>query len=336
MALLFWVVIFRGLLCLKISEKMGYEVVISNSKLNLYGFRVLTSGIDTTQYARNPIMLWMHNRPWRGNKEEALPLGHLENVRVDGDDLKGTLVFDETDDFSKQIKAKWDAGTLRMVSPGIEPIERSDDPAYLVPGQRYATITKSRLTEVSVVDIGANDDALALYSAGKRITLSLDGNNDFLQPIKDNLNNVEMKTIALKLGLPETATEAEILAKIDGLQLAAGKVETLEKEANTQKETALMALVDNAIQLKKITADKKEHFVALGKAAGYDSLKATLELMTPAKKPNEVINLGSKKEVEEYKKLSEVPADEAIRLRAEDKETYAKLYKAEYGMEPTL
>jgi hypothetical protein len=44
-------------------------------------------------------------------------------------------LFDEADDFSKQIKAKWDAGTLRMVSPGLDVIERSDDVALLLPGQ---------------------------------------------------------------------------------------------------------------------------------------------------------------------------------------------------------
>lgn len=315
---------------------MSYEVIISNSKLNSYGFRVLTSGIDFKQFERNPIMLWMHNRPWRGNKDEALPIGHVENVRVEGDDLKGELVFDETDDFSKSIKAKWDAGTLRMVSPGLDEIERSEDPALLLPGQRYATITKSKLIELSVVDIGANDDAIALYKQGERITLSLDGNNEFLKPINNLKKEVEMKTIALKLGLTETATEAEILARIGELQLSAGKVESLEKEANTQKEVALTALVDNAIQLKKITADKKEHFVALGKAAGYDSLKSTLELMTSAQKPTEIISQSGGKSVTGNEKWDDLNENDRVELRKNDPEKYIALFKGAYGVEPNL
>ena len=44
------------------------EVVISTSKLNSYGSRVLTEGIDTKQYKKNHIVLWMHNRPWETEK----------------------------------------------------------------------------------------------------------------------------------------------------------------------------------------------------------------------------------------------------------------------------
>lgn len=70
------------------------EVVISTSAVNSYGFRVLTEGIDTTQFERNPILLWMHNRPMRGTKDEVLPLGRVENLRKEGDKLIGSLVFD--------------------------------------------------------------------------------------------------------------------------------------------------------------------------------------------------------------------------------------------------
>src|SRR5690554_6443663 len=132
------------------------EVIISNSKLNSYGGRVLTSGISIEQYSRNPILLWMHNRPFRGTNDEVLPIGHRKNLRVDGDNLIGTPVFDDVDDFSKKIKAKWEAGTLKMVSAGIEVIELSDDAICILPGQRRQTVTKSKVIEVSIVDIGAN------------------------------------------------------------------------------------------------------------------------------------------------------------------------------------
>lgn len=309
---------------------MGYDVVISNSTLNTRFFRVLTSGIDITQYQRNPIMLFMHNRPWRGDTDTQLPLGVVENVRIEGDNLMGTLKFDEADDFSKSIKAKWDAGTLRMVSPGLEPIERSEDPAYLLPGQKYSTVTKSKLIEVSVVDMGGNDDALALYNDGKLITLSMGGDNDFLQPINTNLN--EMKTIALFLGLPEGASEADILAKVTEIKLVADKVEALELAAEQQRELAITTEVETAITLKKVTADQKAHFIALGKKVGVEDLRATLQLMTPASKPTDHIHLGKDgKETAEFKKLSDVPEAELKLMRENDKETYQRLFKAEYG-----
>jgi hypothetical protein len=320
---------------------MAKEVVISTSKLNSYGFRVLTEGIDTAQFVKNPILLWSHNRPYRGTTDEVLPIGKIENLRVDGDKLIGTPVFDEKDDFAKKIKQKFDNGFLRMVSAGLEVIELSDDPMHILQGQRRSTVTKSKLSEVSIVDIGANDDALVLYKDGKMINLSSAGDASIVPEIafKHPLNiEKEMKVIALKLGLPETATEAEILQKIAGLQLSASSAETLQKELDKQRNGAIEAEVENAVKLKKITADKKEHFVALGKTSGIEALRTTLELISPALKPTDVIRQvgGNSGGNAEYKKLSEVPSDEAIRLRKEDPDTYKKLYKAEYGAECTF
>jgi hypothetical protein len=317
---------------------MAKEVVISNSTLNSRGFRVLTSGIDINQYRRNPILLWMHNRAYRGTTDEVLPIGRIENLRIDDDNLIGTPVFDEADDFAKKIKAKWDSGTLKMVSAGLDEIEISEDVSVLVPGQRRATVTKSKLIEVSIVDIGANDDALVFYKEGKMLNLSSIPDSLIIPEIvlQNNLNNQknenEMKTVALKLGLPETATEAEILSKIGNLQLAAQSAEALQKEVEKQRDKAIEGEVDSAIKLKRITADKKEHFVTLGKSAGIDSLKATLELMQPAVKPTDVIIPGVSGQTE-YKKLSEVPEGKRIELRKDNVETYKALYKAEYGTE---
>lgn len=313
---------------------MAKEVVISNSSLNSYGFRVLTSGIDTKQFERNPILLWMHNRPWRGTTDEVLPIGKIENLRVEGDNLIGTPVFDETDEFAKKIKAKWDSGILKMVSAGLDVVEQSDAPEHIMQGQTRSTVTKSKLREVSVVDLGANDDALALYDEGKIVKLSDKENNGFLKPINNSLNNIEMKAIALKLGLAETATENEILAKVGELQSQAGETATLRAAMAKQTETAIMAAVDNAVKLRKITADKKNHFVELGKKAGLESLNETLNLMQPAKRPTDMIDEPAGGTA--YKKLSDVPTDKMPALRADEPDTYRKLYKAEYGVEPCI
>ena len=313
------------------------EVVINNSKLNSFKFRVLTAGIDTAQYQRNPILLWMHRRP--SKEDNILPIGRVENLRVEGDSLIGTPVFDENDEFAKKIKAKWDSGFLRMVSAGLDPVETSTDPALMLEGQKKATITKSRLVEVSIVDIGANDDAIVLYKDGNSINLSLDTN--FLNlpetALNNNLNEKEMKIIALKLGLPETASEADILTKIGSLQTEAAAAAALKAEIDRQRDAAVAGEVDNAVKLKKITADKKEHFIALGKTAGLESLKITLEMLSPSVKPTDIIQPGaggnSGGAASGYKKLSDVPADKRIELRENDLETYKALYKAEYGME---
>lgn len=324
---------------------MAKEVIISTSGLNCYGGRVLTSGIDLTQFQKNPLLLWMHRRSF---DRDAMPIGRIDNLRTDGDRLIGTPVFDQNDEFAKKIESKWENGFLRMASAGIEIIETSDAPEHLLQGQTRRTITRCRLEEVSIVDMGGNDEALQLYDrSGKVLKLAAGEDNDalpLLAPEKkddpsgtapdgkaDNQTNKLTqsmnKEILQLLGLSETATEQEAVGALRLLKEKADKVETLQLASIT-------AVVDGAIAEKRITADKKEHFVNIGKVAGIDSLRTTLSLMQPVRKPTEVIRQTDAPRDDEpktYAKLSDVPADQLEKLREERPQDYERLYKAEYG-----
>ncbi|MCD8265912.1 MAG: phage protease [Prevotellaceae bacterium] len=317
------------------------EVVISTSALNSYGSRVLTSGIDTRQYERNPILLWMHTRGYDGG---PLPIGRMEGIRVDGDRLIGTPVFDMEDEFAKRIASKWHNDFLRMVSAGVEIVETSADPSVLVPGQTRETVTRCRLEEVSIVDIGANDEAIRLSRGGRPLDLARGGADDFLPPLEaeetvagrpeaedDKLNNTTgMNSEILQLlGLPETATDQE----------AAGALRLLKEradEAEGLRLSGITSLVDAAIADRRINADKREHFISLGRAAGLDSLRETLSLMRPALRPSDVIRPSTDDlhQEREYSRLSEVPASEIAAIRKNDRARYVRLYMAEYGREP--
>lgn len=324
---------------------MAKEVIISTSGLNCYGGRVLTSGIDLTQFQKNPLLLWMHRRSF---DRDAMPIGRIDNLRTDGDRLIGTPVFDQNDEFAKKIESKWENGFLRMASAGIEIIETSDAPEHLLQGQTRRTITRCRLEEVSIVDMGGNDEALQLYDrSGKVLKLAAGEDNDALPLLapekkddpsgtapdgKDN-NQTNKSTQSMNkeilqlLGLSETATEQEAVGVLRLLKEKADKVETLQLASIT-------AVVDGAIAEKRITADKKEHFVNIGKAAGIDSLRTTLSLMQPVRKPTEVIRQTDAPRDDEpktYAKLSDVPADQLEKLREERPQDYERLYKAEYG-----
>jgi hypothetical protein len=324
---------------------MAKEVIISTSGLNCYGGRVLTSGIDLTQFQKNPLLLWMHRRSF---DRDAMPIGRIDNLRTDGDRLIGTPVFDQNDEFAKKIESKWENGFLRMASAGIEIIETSDAPEHLLQGQTRRTITRCRLEEVSIVDMGGNDEALQLYDrSGKVLKLAAGEDNDALPLLalekkddpsgtapdgKDN-NQTKKSTQSMNkeilqlLGLSETATEQEAVGALRLLKEKADKVETLQLASIT-------AVVDGAIAEKRITADKKEHFVNIGKAAGIDSLRTTLSLMQPVRKPTEVIRQTDEPRDDEpktYAKLSDVPADQLEKLREERPQDYERLYKAEYG-----
>lgn len=156
--------------------KSSKRLIISTEAVNSFGFRVLTSGIDLSQYRNNPILLWMHQRPEGKSKDEVLPLGFISDLQLNGTELSGIPNFDDSDDFAVKIYNKVQNGTIKMCSPGLLPVEQSDAPAMMVPGQTLPTVIKSVLIEVSIADIGSNPNALAveLYDiAGCSIKLSV-------------------------------------------------------------------------------------------------------------------------------------------------------------------
>ena len=305
---------------------MGKRVRISNESLNCYGFRVLTAGIDVEQYKRNPVLLYMHER---GNV-----VGYVKDPKVENDEITGELMFDCASEQSERCQKQFEFGSLRMVSAGLEIIETSEDPTMLVPGQTRPTITKSRLIEVSVADVGANDDAIVLEKDGTCGLPLINQNNN------QNQEDMEQKVIALQLGLPETATEKEINEKLAQLTAVQQENDTLKAEAQKLTEARIAQLVDNAIAEKRLDAQHKEQFVELGKKIGTEELENTLQAMKPQVKLSSMLGHHGSAPVSDsektYTKLSEVPADELVKLRAENVEEYKKLYEAEYGMKCEL
>lgn len=254
------------------------RVRLTNDTLNSYGYRVLTDGVDISQYERNPILLYMHNR--------GKAIGLIKDIKRENGEITGEPVFDEATELSCQCKKQWEFGSLRMVSIGFEVIETSEAPEHLVTGQRYATVTKSRLIEVSLVDIGANNDAIRLHRNGQLITLG-DGGECPLPILEHEPNNnpqMDIKTLALQLGLPETADEAAVNAKLAELKSSNDEAERMREENDKLKLAQLTTAVDAAVAAKKIPADKKQHFIDLGKKVGIDDLNAALDAMSPAMK----------------------------------------------------
>lgn len=289
------------------------RVRLSNDSLNSYGTRVLTEGLDIEQYQRNPVLLYMHQR--------GVVVGQVKDIKKEKDGVYGTLVFDEATDLSRQLKKQYEEGSMRMVSVGIDILELSDDPKMLVLGQTSPTVTKSKLYEVSCVDIGANDDALRL---------SRDGNLLPLLTNKTKEKSMELKKLALLLGLPEDASEKQIQAKIQSLLSLAKELDLLKKEKEELTLSAITSSVDDAVKDRRLSAERKAQFIELGKKIGVAELKKVLQAMNPAVKPSQMLGGASDGA---WKKLSDVPADQLEAMRENDPAQYARLYKAEYGIE---
>ncbi|MEI3469544.1 MAG: hypothetical protein V8Q76_13045 [Bacteroides intestinalis] len=98
---------------------MSKRIRISNDSLNGYGTRLLTSGLDIDQYCRNPVLLYVHER--------GEVIGYVKDLKVEGDEVTGELVFDEATDLSKRCKKQYEFGSLRMVSVGADVLELSEE-----------------------------------------------------------------------------------------------------------------------------------------------------------------------------------------------------------------
>jgi ATP-dependent protease ClpP protease subunit len=143
---------------------------------------------------------------------------------------------------------------------------------------------------------------------------------------------MEQSVLALALGLAATATEAEITAKLTELTGKAGRVDELEKTIKGIREAQVTAMVDATVG-KKITADKRQHFIDLGNNSGVDVLRNTLDAIPEAVKPMQVITPKAGGGSTE-KKFNELSAAELKDLRENNREEYSRLFQAHYGFVP--
>ena len=123
-----------------------------------------------------------------------------------------------------------------------------------------------------------------------------------------------MKRVFEQLGLPETASEEDILA-----QLAALETDDI------QTTNAVLARLDAIDQkITDLSASKKV----------IEETEKTPRL-TDLMKGLRTEALSSQKEEMTWAQLQALPEQEFEQYRAEQKETYKKLFSAHYGFEPT-
>lgn len=312
------------------------------------GFWAMVEGIDLNLFKKNPLMLFMHQRAngWHGKKEQVLPIGHWKDVKLETIDglksITATPVFDEKDDFAMKIKDKVEGNHLRMASAGLKPITWSDDKNHLKKGQTRATLLKSEMYEASIVDIGSNRNAIRLYTDEKgTINLADENQQEAIIPTLNLNEHTDMKAIALKLGLPENATEAEVLAAI-------GKLINSEKEAKETAENLQSERVNELLKSEAVTDENKESIEKLAKV-DYQLAQQTVKALegkkeTPDNKGEEGIRLSDaiqkrtiqKGEESKEKSWDDISDEDKVKLRNENPEEYIKLYEANYGYKPEI
>lgn len=318
--------------------------VLSDESVNSYGFVVLTEGIDTSAFERNPVMLYMHNRD--GNV-----IGRWENIRKDGKRLLGDAVFDDSTELAATVKKQVKKGFLRSVSIGIEQIATEEL-------NGVQTVTKCRLIEVSIVDIPSNENAVKLFRRTGGYVYNL-------KELETDPAPEDLKTALIALlGLEESADDKDIIEAvkaaldgketpeeavdeaimrgyIDGTQrgtfvaLARGNRSAFRDFINGQKKAQvpeITRLINEAVNKRKLLGCETAIFERLGTKIGAKALGELLFTLRPMPKPMELIKGGaaysdrSQWTLDDYRKFAPQELER-------DPELYARLVKAEKGEE---
>ena len=276
-------------------KKIDREYLLSDSSLNTYSYRLLTSGYLFDEFKKNPIGYYMHGTPEFPREEGVLV--KWDDLRIDGDKVYGKPCINLNHSRGQRTVGEIEAGFLNAASFGqIVAIEISSNPEDYLPGQTGPSLSKWFNRECSLVDIPGNYCATA--------DDLLDANNNPL-----NLSNFKIKKITMEKiiltpaqlaaipNLKADATQGEVDTAINNLIAEAGKVNKLTTDlaaANTAKDTAETALatfkadtakaevkdlVAKAVEEKRITVEAGNSLTVQfeGKAVELKALLATFK-----------------------------------------------------------
>lgn len=324
--------------------------ILHDETVNTYGFRMLTSGANLEEFRKNPVMLLNHN-DWN------LPIGRWENIRIEGSKILADAVFDENDPRAVEVQQKVDTDFIRMASIGAWTQERSDAYDLMLPGQTSSTVTRWTVREGSIVTIGANHNALALYdSNGNLVNMG-----DFLKrskptatmeytELEDTLNKKDMGKLTTVLNLSDAASEADIVTKVNEIISNADRLEkenrTLKDAIDAQKaeqkkkeQQEAVALVDAAVKDGRIDAKGKETYLALFDR-DFTSAKAALDAVPARQSVTAMINNGQQRvDMGDWKNKSWDEIDRAgklTQLKDNHPDVYAEKFEERFGTKPNM
>jgi hypothetical protein len=114
------------------------------------GLVIAAEGWKLENYRKNPVVLWAHDYLGRN-----LPIGKAVNVAVEGNRLVADVLFDQADDFARQVERKYRSGFLNAVSVGWE--TKLIEPGK---GGGAARVAEAELLDISGVPVPGDPDAL--------------------------------------------------------------------------------------------------------------------------------------------------------------------------------
>lgn len=325
--------------------KKKKSFVLHDESVNTYGFRMLTSGCDLTEFRKNPVMLLNHN-DW------STPIGRWENIRVEDGKILADPVFDLSDERGAEIARKVEEDFIRMASIGAwPPAELSDDSALMWPGQSGPTVTRWVAREASIVTIGGNHNALAFYDReGNKIDMT--DTSAVIQLVDNHNSSIKMKLLTQMLQLSDAATESEVAnamrtiisdrdrLKTENVTLT-GRIDELNSAAKAAKSAEAIALIDAAVKDGRINAQAKESFVKMFDN-DFDAAKTALENIPARGSVTTHIRQSQESNAVELADLQKKDWNDLdkegrlVTLKDKYPDLYKEKFKARFGTEPKM
>jgi hypothetical protein len=327
-------------------KKFDKVFVLSDSTVNVYGFRLRTEGCVMEEVLKNPIGYYNHL------KDDGV-LVKWADVHVDGDQIKGTPVVNMEHPRGERTMKELEDGFLNAASVGHICLldhefeaNPADEANPILVGKRWY------YKECSLVDSPGNRNAFGakLYDAdGKEINLV-----DLTDFIKFLNKHSDMKKIELPitpaliemLSLSDEPTASEVSKGITGLNDRAKKAEKdLADYKDEQTAAEVKDLLDAAEVDKKIFPAQKTN-LATAYAGKPKELKSLLDTMTGAtvvdrlKKTDTERDGGATAMTPAVKNLVDMGWDKLDKegklkdLKDADENAYIELYEKQFGYKP--
>ncbi len=320
-------------------KKSGRQFVLSDSSLNVYGFRLLTSGYQLESFQKNPIGYYMHRR------EDGIAL-KWDDLRIEGDTIVGTPVINLSNQRGDQTFDEIEHGFLNAASVGhIVVLEYSNDPSMMLPGQTGPTITKWYNKECSLVDIPGNCNALTnLYDAQENALMLPDLMATGSLPFT-GLSDTIKKGLLLDATATTAEAEQALMVLLDKhqkneaeLQQLRDNKEQLEREVAAQKaeqsKNKVNSILAKALEDRKITVAVQQRLAA-DYAQNPEGLLQLVSALPEYKSITENIRLSAQNNFANWSwddfEKNDPTGKHLNELRASDPAKYQFIFEAKFG-----
>ena len=213
-------------------NKINRELCISDSSVNVFQYRCLTSGFQLKEVLKNPIGYFNH-----GNSDYPRDAGVLvkwDNFRIEDEIIFAKPIINISHPRGERTIDEIESGFLNAASVGkIVVLESSIDKNLMLPGQTKPTITKWFPREISVVDILGDYNAFPNLIDKDDNKYKLDHEISHIR-LDQKIQSIEKYKILKILGLKDGG-ESEILSMIKNLVERSERIVGLQMENNKLK-----------------------------------------------------------------------------------------------------